>query len=229
MPMGRMYRAPRPKVARVAKAIVSASSGRVTKQSTANEKANEALKQIRKLNKSIERKFFDYDNVSHTWTNTPAIISLTPIPQGTTDQTRVGDTIHLVSVDLSMDVALFGGTGLASFRAILFYWNVDDTGPTPPGIGQILSTPGSAVSYPIVKYRVDARQQYTIVKDISWTMDIGQRTNTIKRIRKNLKEHMIQYTAGGTTGTGKLYLAIMSDGSAANPSNIYCRVKFLDA
>lgn len=231
MPMGGMYRAPKPQVQKVARALVKATKTKVTKKSTANEKANYAISRIRQLESTREKKFYKYESVLQVFNNTTTVISISDIAVGNTDSTRIGDTVSCTSIDFQVDVAVASSTTVASFRLILFYWNRDDSGPSLPTIANLLLQPSTtAVVYPIQGYVRDARKQFTIIKNKTWTMDVGGNgLNRIIRIKKSLRNHQIQFTAGSASGTGKVYLALMSDASTGQPCNIVSIINFTDA
>lgn len=202
-----------------------------------NYSMNKAI--ARSLSRFVEAKYFDIKTTVSTVNNsTPYMQSLTNITQGSGDSQRVGDSIKLQSLQLNLNFYANVLAAVATtYRLIIFKWNPND-GSTAPVIGQILNTGGVSDGYePLYLPNRDFRAQYHILYDktfnpIGNTNTLGQATSKsafIRKIRIKLR-NKIQFSAGGTTGTGKIYMLITADGGATEGVwNFVNRIMYKDS
>jgi hypothetical protein len=188
-----------------------------------------------------ERKYFDVVsatpfNVDDTGT-VPASIS--NIAQGTSDTTRVGDTVNPFSLEYSL-MLKYNNTNTTTnlnvslnfLRLIIFRWSpfFTDVAPT---VGKILTyfTVGYAASAPLVH---DGRNQFELLVDRRAILDGA--TRLYKEMHGTVTLNgPIQYKAGSTTNqSGGIYFLVISDaatGGAVYPSVQYnsFRINYRDS
>lgn len=189
-------------------------------------------KQVRKMvkneiSKEVEHKYYVASDAGTTADYGGRVDDKTPIPQGDTDVTRDGDTIHLDEIEFRYSTILADTTNV--FRVILFQWH-----PTSaPTIGAILLTLGSNNGVNSA-FTVDYEQQFKILYDrVHYLNSVAVPQSGVEhviKIRKGFQKRL-QYVAGGTTGSNHIYSAYISDSAAAaHPSiNAVMRVRFSDA
>ncbi len=170
-----------------------------------------------------EKKSFD-TGVGSTFDNTGSITKLTTIPQGDTDSTRDGDHIKLTK--LWMNVAVTYADASNVVRVIVFRWNQDDSSvaPTVNDITQSLS------AYSPIHRDNERAHKFDIIFDKMFGVaNVGPGIATVEW-RRPLKSQ-IAFQATANTGTGHLYVYIISDSSAAtHPGvNLISRVYYTDS
>lgn len=177
-----------------------------------------------------ELKFFS-TNASGTMTSTLGIASMSDIPQGSTDSDRDADRLQLCG---TMDIRVsftngLGATGdlFNTIRFIIFQWHPNST-PTTTSI--LLNGPTGAVDVHS-HYNHDNRQEYKILLDRTIkTFGPGSSTSNpttsgvskfhryLIPLGKKVSKYM-QFQAGSTTGTNKIYYILGSDSAlATHPS-----------
>ncbi len=141
------------------------------------------------------------------------ISDLCDVPQGDTDLSRTGDQVTPMSVEIRANVVVGDTTNLVRF--ILFRWNE----PSTPTASQILLQNATA-NAPLAHYVADNLRQgrFEVLKDTLFTLDAAH-VNAGLELKIKLPEgRAMAYTAGGTTGSGKLWVLWISDsGGVPNP------------
>lgn len=166
----------------------------------------------------------DLSGVSST---TLGVTDITAIPQGDTDITRDGDQLFMGSI--SFFRRWTAGDDVNVGRFIIFQWF---PATVPVGTDILNTNFGFA---PVYHYDTDRAYQYKILFDSITTVNnnfTGQNKETaIKRMKVRPKRKKIQFIAGGTTGTNKIYVLTTSDSVIATHPSIDAtfRVNYMDA
>jgi len=225
----------RPKVRRAtAKAVTLPVAELVTRQ-----QVKQMIHSI--VDEELEDKFFDTvltPNVAVDWFGrVPA--SITDIPQGLTDLSRIGDSLRVKKLTWSVMVAYNQKnttTDLASscsaMRLLIFAWKpfFADVAPT---VAKVVTYTGiaSACHGPLVH---DGKNQSTILVDQVVILDGF--TKPQKLFRGSMKlNHKIDFKNASTTnGSNGIYFTVMSDAVAASGTypyllNFNFRVDYQDA
>jgi len=192
-----------------------------------------------------EKKYFDSASTANP-DNNGHIVSITDIPQGVTDITRVGDKLVVNSIELGYMLYKDPGTIVDSewsflimnVRIIVFVW-YDDTNPTVGNILQMGRTGADAWQNVLSPFEHDKKVKRKILYDKMHTVAPGMvynpelvnyisqgRANVMKRIfidlkSKNIAKRTINFEAGGTVGVNKIYVLILAE----NPSTVSGPVK----
>lgn len=191
-----------------------------------------------KIGQELEKKYFDTFTNSGSnldWTGLVPI-SLTDIPQGSSDTSRDGDKIQVTSLEWSFFFKYNGSGTLSStenvVRLLIFAWKpfVSDVAPT---VGKVLTYTGTYYSAegPLTH---DGRGQFVILLDTCFVLNGINAANML--VKQKLKySHAIQYKAGSTTNaSGGIFFLAISDAQAGvgpYPSlgSYIVRVNFTDA
>lgn len=150
--------------------------------------------------------------------------------QGDSDQQRVGDEIICGSVKGNYQITLNAGTGtpFTLVRVIIFQWY----GVTTPTINNILSTTVGAA--PFHPWNTDQAPSYKILLNRLHTVKAFIRDHTsatyhgvtVRGFKVKPPRKKIHFQAGGTNGSNKLYICIVSDEIiTANEPNMYISFK----
>jgi hypothetical protein len=182
---------------------------------------------IQKALKKHEKVKYKYYEVliSSNITSTVFIECLTPISQGTTDSTRVGDYVR--ATRLQVNYAVSGGSlsGGAINRVVIFQWNEDDNDTVPSSTTQVLNT-NSAVSC----YNFDAIRQKKV--SILYDKLIGTEADWHGQVCHQVDlaiDRKIMFTGSTQYGYGKLYIMLMGTATGTPPSFVgYSHVTYCD-
>lgn len=220
--------------------------------STSKRKKSYGRSSLRRISRHDgEKHFHDTYNITAVDT-TPIVtyISLADIPQGDTDLTRTGDKVQYASMQLRFVInraVLTIGTNTIQplVRLVLFQWMGDDNIDLPntsDAVFQDVSTNARAL---VTMYNHDYGHKYKILRDKTYTLQQQVATATAVAgvsdavinpqisdkwmiMPREYKERRVRYAAAGTTGTGKIYLALISDSPNGSGSNVsmYTRLNF---
>lgn len=197
------------------------------------------VRQVKRIvNSSQETKFYDISSSGASVSSTGTITSLTSIAQGTTDITRVGDSISLMRMMWSGVLTV--GDQFNIVRVILFQWKPNDN--VAPALADLLLNGPSGSPDVYSFYNHDLRGQFHIMSDRTYSL-IGNGTSSSipfqpktqiliahnKGLSVGLKK--VQYQGGTTVGTHKIYVLTLSDSSAvAHPIITYnARIYYKDS
>lgn len=176
------------------------------------------------LKKNQELKFIHTDHgvTSVDWSGT--LYDLCSIAQGDTDGTRDGDTIMPTSLYLRGSFVL--GDNTNTMRFIIFRW-LDSTTPAASDIFQ--GGLGSLFA-PYSPMNVDGRAKFNVLYDQFIKLGSGDNIQLLDQTL-SLAAKPIQYAAGTTTGTNKIYAVVVSDsGAASHPGAAWChQLRFTDS
>lgn len=195
-------------------------------QSTVGWLASKAWQGVRLLKDVINTEYKHLDTFQTqpiNWSGYFPVINV--IPQGVTDNQRVGDSCKIQNFVLRGNV--FRGASDAVVRFMLVW---DDQSKVST-VADILAATGSVYA-PIAPKNYDKRFQTKILKEfrVHLTAD-----TPIKKINMNMPINLhTQFSAGTTTiDTGKLFLVVISDRDPAVPANLpnfvfYSRLSYTD-
>lgn len=184
------------------------------------------------VTRNIEKKYHNVTQAQLGVSTTPYVAQLTSVPQGDTDNDRVGDRLKWEKGYLRLFV--LGGDTYNYLRFIIFQWKPNaSTVPTAADI--LLVGAGGAVDY-TSQYNHDNRQLFKIMFDQTFKTVGDGSTDTplqdssrqhLKRILR-IPNKFAQYTAGHTTnGTNQLFMIAISDSSATTHPSIFFTFKIM--
>jgi hypothetical protein len=174
------------------------------------------------LTSRLEQKYFlKSDSTSVDYNG--HIVAHTDVGQGDTDQTRDGDNLFPLRLEIRLQVQLADTSNLV--RVIFFRWIPSST-PVP---GSIMQTTGNVLA-PMSPVYHDYRQQYHVIYDKVFQLDTYHPYQMDVAVIK-LPKQSIQFEAGGLTGTNKYYSCAITDSSAASHPAVvmYTKLWFTDA
>jgi hypothetical protein len=186
------------------------------------------LNAIRKLI-NIEIKHFDsYGTVSFTDSSTTVLIA--NIPQGITQQTRVGDSVRLQSVELRMYVQASGSSIKNDVcRAVI----VRDNAATGSAFTSADLWEVATANYETVSpYKFSNTDRFSIVWDEMFNLDATSLVSKVFYVKIPHNGHMKYVGAGGSisdAGNGVLYLVCVGNKSSFAPAAyFFTRILYTD-
>jgi len=201
---------------------------RNTKRLKRTRKRNTLNSRIHKvLQNASELKFFEVQ-VPITPIAIAGCVSLSNVPQGVTDQTRVGDSLQPTSIKIRfiLDFAPYVPGDASLVRFVLFQWRADDN-LTVPTVNNVFLT-GAALDNVAYNLVHDQRNQIKVLFDRTYTLS-SEGSNATKIISINYRKHMlpIKFNGGGITGSRKIYLVTTFSGTQPNLTRV-TRMHFRD-
>lgn len=178
-----------------------------------NSKADTALKLIRKMQKAKESKFHIKDALIQGVNSSGTIVALNEIPQGTTDEERIGDKVHNDSLFINYYVTNTSTTVARMFRLMIIY----DKFNTISATSLVLQTVSSSRTV-ISTRNWDYRQDYVVLYDNAVYLAPSPAIKSIQHIKKYIKLNKdTQYVAASTTAIskGSLKMLVFSNEAAA--------------
>ncbi len=174
----------------------------------------------RVVNRGSELKRHDVlTNVSNVST-TGLIQDMSAVAQGSTDVTRVGDSLSPRFLQIRYQLA--AGDTTNAVRVIYFHWKPNST----PLIDDVLEVETS----PFSAYSNDNKQEFKIVYDRLHSVSTSGPDGpvVVRKIFGLMSK--IQYFAAGTTGSQKIWRILLSDsGAAAHPTFVgHTRLQYYD-
>lgn len=164
-----------------------------------------------------EKKYFDTTRGIGPF-GAVLINSLTEVIPGTTDTTRIGDKIHIHSIELRgmLNMNIVAGDVLdVPYRVIIFQWKDDST----PGVNDILET-ASVYSAFDHDRKIKRRILYErcgvfSVKNVQY-YTIANKISTPLKAFINLKRSVnggiqVNFQTAVTTGVNKIYMMVIID------------------
>lgn len=172
-----------------------------------------------------EQKYCSFSLVPTAVDYNGSISDITAIDQGTTDSTRIGDTVRLESFDFHIWAVV--GAVNALCRVITFQWANDSI----PTVGDVLiSTGGSAVT-PMSTYNRDDSIKRRILTDDMFSLNPLYQQNYVRKyenLKLPLKE--VQFSGATTDGYNKVWVLLISSTSSSNPNlGYYTKLKYTDS
>lgn len=175
--------------------------------------------------KARELKFYNVDSSYSALLSYSGVVEdISAMARGDSDSNRDGDRCLPISLDLSY--VIYGETYSSVYRMIVFRW-LENTTPT---VADILLSSGSGYSV-TSGYQHDQRGLFNILYDKTHTVSNngGSELVHVKRHLKMAKKQ-IDYSAGGTTGSNKIYVLGITDRSLATSATVayISRLNFTD-
>lgn len=201
------------------------------KPRTTTVKLNQHDKAVKKsVQRSIARteelKFKDiYDNVAAV--QSAALVAARPLvtsAQGAQDTQRIGDQIFITSVQINLQLSV---SATQVMRLIVFKWKPLTTSYLPT-LADILNSPTNTAVGPVYMKRIDTQQEFTILYDKCYPMQVANVSNRLIRINLSKKLGKAQFDAGTTDGLHKLYYFLLTDVAASNTVSMYNRIRYKD-
>jgi len=181
------------------------------------------------IQKEIETKYIDYLG-SVPQAKTPMnIIQFTNIPQGITDQNRIGDVVTLRGIRINLTIDGTNPTDI--YRVIFFQWKPNTSLVTPTGatlLADVITVPW------LSPYFHDLQSQVIILWDKTFTTNLVSRPQLIykKKIKIKWAKKKISFLAGSSfLSTNAIFMATVSDSVTGNNPTLqyYIRVYYDDA
>lgn len=182
------------------------------------------------LKEDVEVKYLLTNHQSLSIDTTGELYSLTNVSQGTGDSNRIGDEIKISALELRIN-ALYGDT-TNYLRIIVFQWLANDD-ISAPIVGDVLYDASSSIPYVLSYYNNDTLgSDYSVLYDKVHSLNNTYKTNFSQNIFIPMKyaKKKVQYVAGTTNGSHKLYILLCSD-SGAIPHvtvNMVARLTYVD-
>jgi len=180
-------------------------------------------RQVKQIASSpLELKVFGQTSIGASCTTSGASLSLTDVPQGITDITRLGDALQGVSMELAIDVnSTVASTVSSNVRVILFTWN-QETAPTTANVieGALLTTSNCPLGY----IDFDSRKYIKVLVDELISLPMTYLSASQARVTMRFKvpvKNKINFQTGSTTGANKIYLFYSSDKTTDVPKLSY--------
>lgn len=151
------------------------------------------------------------DGLSTTASSTPTFKNLCSVPQGLTFNNRLGAQIRLHSLRVNM---IFSGADTTNrFRVIFFKWLMSDTSDQPTQ-SEILVDPNFPLTTPILGYMPS---RFKILSDFVVNLVTNNWQGVVSKV-VNFNASQLghaQYDIGVNTGTGHIYVMVVSDSGAS--------------
>jgi hypothetical protein len=172
--------------------------------------------EVRKaISAMAETKYLEITTFNGTISTTPSIFNISEVPQGTTDLTRIGDSLSAISMYYNFLFNVSATDPYNAVRCIVFQYHAAVAGGTTPPAAEILTDP-TAVGNLTSGYNQDSLDAdlITIISDTlhltSAALPLAHLEKTSTNFRKD-----IQFTGASLGGYHKLFLMVVSDSAAA--------------
>lgn len=173
----------------------------------------------RMIQKDIELKSWTVPVSIVALSSTATIADLSQIAVGTSDNTRIGNHVHLKRFNLRFE--LFGSDATNTFRIIIFKWRDNDFYTGAPLGTAILSALTGGAGDVLAPYNREVPEAFVILKDMLMTSSQVSDPVIARSISIPLKGKA-QYVGAGTTGLNKIYMLMLSDSTVvAHPTMTY--------
>lgn len=189
---------------------------------------------------NVEKKHLDKESTGAYISTTPALSILTDMSQGTSDITRVGNSILSKSIQGRGFIYWNTGGAASQIMRVMIFRDAENTDGTPPNISNILETTGpiSSINSPL---KISEAGHFHIIHDKIYTVDAYRPMVKIKWFNKfpvlkdkqgrRIKGIHAKFNAGTTSAwaEGAIWLLVVSS-SATNGPGIawYSRYRFID-
>lgn len=171
-------------------------------------------------------KQYGYGSVGTVW----YIAKVSTIPQGA--QARIGDSVTVRDVEVRYTWELPASASYnfgVNCRYVLFQYYMDDL-ITPPTDSILFESPDPAPAI-LANYSNPRTRQFKILYDETVSLGYGAATTATRVVKVLPGRKKINYTAGGFTGDGNIYFAVVADqtSSLAPAVAMTLRVNYYDA
>lgn len=189
----------------------------IIRKSCKKKKGSKLVKTIHKvINKQLEKKYFVYPTGNVVIVNTGNVYSICEPAQGTTDITRVGDTISPYRINVKLRMTTNGTAVNNVLRIIVGQFRMQTAAGTGPGMSQILlDTATYGTLSPLTN---DLIRELKILKD--FTITLTNINNPYREIRFSIRKGIrpVQFQAASQIGIYKLFVAMISDQPTNGPT-----------
>lgn len=197
--------------------------------------ANKALQtalQVKSL-VNAEHKYHDTNVGLTTPTSSSIIQVLNSLAQGTTDSTRIGDSIKMTSLNVNFDAYhnFNSSSPTQNLRIIIFIWKKPSTAPT---LDDILAPSSAASDRYLAPKNYDKRFWSKILYDKTFKLNEGGSSSAGYKIHLDFSKYKkyahVQYAAASSSidNNGLYMLTISGDATLAPALNYFARLKYLD-
>jgi len=176
-------------------------------ESISKQQVNKLIKAA--LRRDEELKFFSVSQPQTAQSYAASLTQLAPVPQGTTDSTRVGDQLVIRHMRLKGSCVLAAADVTNLMRILIFYWHPHTT----PVASDIMLDNGAATSV-FSEYSTDHRKEFTVMYDKLFNLDAAH-VQQIWEFNKKLNIKVQFVAASTTTAHNMPYIMCLSDSSAA--------------
>jgi len=181
---------------------------------------------------NIESKLFDTNAIALGVSAIGDIYDMSDIIVGDTSEQRTGQYVRYQKYEMRM-TTLSGLTGSSYVMRIIFFrWHPkDNVAPIPIDILLINTGGGGDTHNVTADYNFNARENFTILKDMMVCPHNNSNGNMAIHTKINLKNSKVQYGQAGTDGINKVFMLIIANSPLVNfPTvNWYSRLWFKDA
>lgn len=173
----------------------------------------------RQISRKVEKKYYQEADISQDITQTGVILDITRVGQGSTAKQRTGNQINLTS--MFHRGAIVGVDNVNYVRQVVFQWYEDslDSLPTFPKLFEVTTTPLQPLF--TIFNRQNLGKSFRVLSDKVYNVTSNSANPDVNRYRlfkinlwKGLRP--VLFNGSTTEGTGKIYVAYISD-SAATP------------
>lgn len=217
-----------------------AKGKKTEKSSKVSKPLRTAIKRIVRAEAAEEVKYWDTRAVTTTIGNNTDwyFQDLCLVPQGTTDTSRVGDSLKMRNLQLNYHLETGAGFKTSAFRIVVAQFNGDSVLSTPAQIAALLfHSPGITAGYDSLshyqhdnvsakKFNILFDKMYSSAGSTNTDAMFGRVNIPLKYARKNL-----QYNGGATTGSDHLYIFALTDQPVASLDQFAytARLEFTDS
>ncbi len=191
------------------------------------------LNQIRKLI-NIEEKYLDVSaSLTPDQSGTSSVTSLTQVAQGTTMNTRIGNSIRVQRLSIIGRAAVNAAVTTFSMVRILVFRDMEGQG-TAPTISDVLESVGTSAA-PRQPYDYLNRKRFAILSDWLYPLtNSGAGQGSVREFQLDIP--LVKHTlyrgttaAAASDGEGTIYIACVSDETTNTPNVAFTsRVVFTD-
>lgn len=175
--------------------------------------AKKAYKLAKKAYKAPELKYVNIAGALTAPTTTGTMQLLSNISQGTTNNTRLGDTVKPTSVRIRMKMNLNASATSSQVRIIVFRWVSES--PATSSVADILDTST------VTSFKADdTRYQSQFLMDRVYTLNTD-RPEIFFTKKIKLYKHISFPGATNTPNRNSIYMAILSDEAVNTPTLAY--------
>jgi len=204
--------------------------GRTMYQNKLNPRQKNQVKRI--VNQNVDKKYNE-DSITDAYpmTTTPVTFQLSIIPQGQTEHRRIGDALHLTSVNIRFGMLI--GDSTNNCRIIFYQWKPVSF-PSP---SNILSPGIDGTNIDVYSmYNPEYESEYKILYDKQVLLQgfgtaaspFGPGSEKIfkKTIAKKLLKKLSYVNGSSTVGSNQFYYLVVSDSLAAANPTLSMKVRF---
>lgn len=175
--------------------------------------------------KLAEKKYrLSTSNGGQTVDATGTVTCISNIPQGDSDEERIGDQIYLRSIEVMWDAVVYDTYNFLRLMIIQWFPQVTDTSGTSPIsiANNILFDGTSDVENYNMPYYHDNRYQFRVLYDKTITVntDMPATRRHHFHITKGFKRKIQYYGSSTTNGMNQIFVIKISDSTAASHPTI---------